>query len=258
MDADTLTSELTFTGVRLVEVTIAGDFTSTPVVDGLCVDIVDGSFAPPEPAPDGWDCSDAAYEDGATCDCGCGIADPDCADADATTCDECNSAGSCAEGLDNCDAITDDDNAVCTADGYAQDFEGVAIPVEFTVGAFDADWFPSMDEFQAGAQSLQSGLITDNQTSETSLELDFSAAGTISFWNRISSESGWDFLEFYIDDVEQDSWSGEIDWTQRSYPVAAGTHTFRWSYVKDGSDFEGDDTVWIDSISSINGALPTP
>ena len=33
-----------YTGVRLVEVTIGDDFTSTPVPDGACVDIVDGEF----------------------------------------------------------------------------------------------------------------------------------------------------------------------------------------------------------------------
>jgi len=35
-------------------------------------------------------------------------------------------------------------------------------------------------------------------------------AGTVSFWWKVSSESGYDELEFYPDDVRQHSISGEI------------------------------------------------
>ncbi len=100
---------MTFTGVELVEVTIDDDGT-VPVKDGACIEITDGAAVtvPPE-----WSCGLDAYGDGASCDCGCGAPDPDCADAMATSCDECNGTGSCAEGDADCAGIEPDDNASC-------------------------------------------------------------------------------------------------------------------------------------------------
>jgi hypothetical protein len=55
-------------------------------------------------------------------------------------------------------------------------------------------------------------------------------------------------VEFYIDGVEQGSWSGEQAWAQQSYPVTAGSHTFRWTYSKDVNQVGGSDAAWIDDI----------
>ena len=73
-------------------------------------------------------------------------------------------------------------------------------------------------------------------------------AGSISFYCKVSSESRWDFLRFYIDGSQQDQWSGEQDWIMVSFPVAEGTRTFRWTYSKDESSSDGSDTAWIDDI----------
>ncbi|MEA3478815.1 MAG: T9SS type A sorting domain-containing protein, partial [Bacteroidota bacterium] len=70
----------------------------------------------------------------------------------------------------------------------------------------------------------------------------------ISFWYKVSSESGWDYLRFYIDNNEQTSWSGEIGWTEAEFNVTAGIHTFKWVYDKDGSVSSGGDCGWIDFI----------
>jgi hypothetical protein len=45
-----------------------------------------------------------------------------------------------------------------------------------------------------------------------------SAGDKVSFYWKVSSESG-DYLKFYIDGVCQDRITGEVDWTQKSYPV---------------------------------------
>jgi len=55
-------------------------------------------------------------------------------------------------------------------------------------------------------------------------------------------------LKFYIDGVRKGRWSGEEDWAEVSFPVTAGRRTFEWTYSKDGSESEGDDTAWIDDI----------
>jgi hypothetical protein len=65
---------------------------------------------------------------------------------------------------------------------------------------------------------------------------------------KVSSEGSYDFLSFYIDNVLQDQWSGEIDWSPETYTVSTGIHTFKWSYTKDESANAGSDAAWIDYI----------
>jgi len=48
--------------------------------------------------------------------------------------------------------------------------------------------------------------------------------------------------------VKKDEWSGTQNWAQVSFPVTAGTRTFKWTYSKDGSLSSGSDTAWIDDI----------
>jgi hypothetical protein len=71
---------------------------------------------------------------------------------------------------------------------------------------------------------------------------------TISFYRKVSSENGYDFLNFYVDGILLGSWSGNLDWDKVSYPVAAGIHRFSWVYEKDEATSSGDDAAWIDYI----------
>ncbi len=99
-----------------------------------------------------------------------------------------------------------------------------------------------------GVYCVKSGDINNSQTSWLSLQYDVYATDTISFWMKVSSESNYDFLKFYIDNTEIDSWSGEIGWQQVAYLVSVGTHTFKWEYDKDASVSNGADAAWIDYI----------
>jgi hypothetical protein len=61
--------------------------------------------------PDGWTCPPNVYHDGHTCDCGCGILDPDCESASRNVCDRCSS-GCSNEGCPG--PIDAKDNTICT------------------------------------------------------------------------------------------------------------------------------------------------
>jgi hypothetical protein len=101
----------------------------------------------------------------------------------------------------------------------------------------------------SGTYCMKSGgFNVNNANSSLQITLNVSGAGNINFWNKVSSESGYDFLKFYIDGVEKGSWSGTLAWTEQSYPVTAGSHVFKWSYIKDGSINSGSDCAWIDDI----------
>jgi hypothetical protein len=95
----------------------------------------------------------------------------------------------------------------------------------------------------------ESGTITDNQTTSMVITANVLADGNISFDMKVSSESGYDYLQFYIDNALTDQWSGNSNWTGMTYNVSAGVHTFKWTYMKDGYVSSGADKGWIDNIT---------
>lgn len=113
----------------------------------------------------------------------------------------------------------------------------------------NAGWSVTADASSEGMFSLKSGSIADGQTSQIQVTKLFQA-GTVTFSRRVSSEANYDFLEFYIDGSRKGGWSGELAWNSVSFPLTAGTHTLRWSYVKDTQCCSvGDDTAWVDAVS---------
>lgn len=99
-----------------------------------------------------------------------------------------------------------------------------------------------------GVYCAKSGAITDFQTSELSLTVTVLSSDTLSFFRKVSSEDGYDFLRFYIDGQVKGEWSGEQDWSRISYFVTTGEHTFAWKYEKDVSFASGSDATWVDYI----------
>ncbi|MBU0482328.1 MAG: thrombospondin type 3 repeat-containing protein, partial [Proteobacteria bacterium] len=129
-----------------------------------------------------------------------------------------------------------------------ESFEGGTFPAEWTTSG-DVNWAVTTSKANDGlfaAQSITS--ISDDQTSTLQFNVN-TGFGSITFDYSVSSELDFDFLKFYIDDVLQDQWSGEIVWTNTSFPVTAGAHTFKWVYVKNSSNTNGIDTAWIDSVT---------
>ncbi len=101
----------------------------------------------------------------------------------------------------------------------------------------------------SGSYCVKSGAITHNGSTVLSMSMNVSTAGEISFWRKVSSEAGYDSLKFYIDNVRTGYWSGTQGWAQQTYPVSAGSHTFKWEYKKDYSTTTGSDCAWIDDIA---------
>ena len=110
-----------------------------------------------------------------------------------------------------------------------------------------------------GMYSAQSGPITHNQQSK--LEIVVNAInGTGSFDYDVSTESGWDYLVFCIDNSAGCTrtsgytmrWSGVTTGTY-TFNVVAGYHTYTWVYWKDSSVNGNSDTVWIDDVD-----IPVP
>ncbi|NQV18702.1 MAG: carboxypeptidase regulatory-like domain-containing protein [Armatimonadetes bacterium] len=109
---------------------------------------------------------------------------------------------------------------------------------------WDIDGYYAYDGFY----SAKSGNITHNRVSQILVTLETTFPCEISFFRKVSSEVGYDYLRFYINGVLQDEWSGERDWEQMFYFTPYGTNTFLWEYYKDNSVSNGDDAGWIDYI----------
>jgi len=163
-------------------------------------------------------------------------------------------------------------NILISADGYSSIFDEIILTEEsnemnylmqpsqaesFESGEFstnwsfggDADWFIDSDYASDGLFSARSGSIGSWDNSFLSISVDYEEASEISFFRKVSSEEGYDFLKFFIDGAVQGEWSGESDWIEESFAVSAGNHTFTWSYEKDGYVSDGYDCGWIDYVT---------
>ena len=111
------------------------------------------------------------------------------------------------------------------------------------------DWEITSADKYAGTYSAKAGTISNSQETYMQVTMDVASDGNISFYKKVSSESGYDKLYFYIDGVlKTSSWSGTVAWSQSTYAVTAGSRTFKWRYAKDGSASSGSDTAWVDNI----------
>jgi hypothetical protein len=142
----------------------------------------------------------------------------------------------------------------------------VQTPVNLMIGLVDEDWetggFNKFHWVQGtqpwtitnqapfeGVYSAKSGLITDSDSSSLRITFNVLSNDSISFYQQISSEQDYDFLNFYIDGAKKGSWSGIPGvWSRVAFPVTTGLHTFMWSYEKDYSNSVGSDCAWIDYI----------
>ncbi len=111
----------------------------------------------------------------------------------------------------------------------------------------DASWTIISHEKHSGTYSAQAGTIDHDESTTLQVRLRC-VSGDITFYHKVSSESGCDYLEFYLDGIREGRWSGTMDWEQVSFPVMTGTRTFEWTYSKDGSVSSDGDTAWIDDI----------
>ena len=134
-----------------------------------------------------------------------------------------------------------------------EDFETGAFTSFSWVQGGNQPWIITNVQPYEGVYCAKSGAIGNSQKSDLSLAINVAGSDSISFYYKVSSESGWDYLKFFIDATVAGQWSGTADWTRVAFPVVAGNHTFKWEYMKDGSSASGSDCSWLDFI-----VLPSP
>ena len=136
-------------------------------------------------------------------------------------------------------------------------FAPVAISDDFESGSLSSlgyqsngsqAWSVTEEQASLGSYSVRSGSIADNESSSLILNTSF-AGGRGSFDYLVSTEEGWDFLEFFVDGVRKASWSGEIAWQSFEFTVPSGNVELEWRYTKDFANSLGLDAVFIDNLN---------
>lgn len=148
-------------------------------------------------------------------------------------------------------------NGGAGADAYVDVQISMTAPPFVELGAAmdlaDATWTSSAVAWSGqrsithdGVDAGASGPI--GHSSESWAQTTVTGPGAISFWWKVSSEQGFDFLRVLKDDVLAASISGDVNWQFRSIEVPAGTHRIRWSYRKDSGVSSGADRGWVDEV----------
>ena len=134
--------------------------------------------------------------------------------------------------------------------GYVlESFESGSFDTEYWTNDPMNPWIIENSHHYDGNFCAKSAPIDHDQLSQLTLNFYSTDEGEISFFRRVSTEANYDFLVFYIDEVEQDRWSGDYGWRGFSYPTTAGWHNYKWVYIKDHSVNGGSDAAWIDYIT---------
>ena len=104
-------------------------------------------------------------------------------------------------------------------------------------------------------QCVKSPAIVNSTSSNFSVSVT-TGAGSVTFYRKVSSESGFDYCKFTIDGnaptsptSEGSGVSGTSGWVLNTYTITAGNHYLNWTYTKDSSNSAGSDKCWVDSIT---------
>jgi hypothetical protein len=158
--------------------------------------------------------------------------------------------------------VVSDTNFIFSGD-IIEDFEtGNYNKFDWYLGGNGLFYVDALVDYE-GNYSTRSGWIYDNEESTLNINVNVIQAGLISFYKMVSCENdpngtNYDWLGFYVDNMEMGKWDGSIPWSKESFFVSEGYHTFKWVYHKDYSVVYGSDCAWIDFITfpPFEGAYP--
>ena len=142
------------------------------------------------------------------------------------------------------------------------------VTVNFEDQQIPADWdntsaYPWVVVSENGSYVMKSsnGGVASS-TSTISATYDFTSGGTISFDALCMGEGTntiWDKCIFAIDGEQQFSYGANVSgWNNYSYNVNPGSHTFTWTYSKDGSVNPTGDYFMVDNVTIVGIGDPLP
>jgi hypothetical protein len=108
-------------------------------------------------------------------------------------------------------------------------------------------WSGQTNVYRADGLATESGEVTYLQ--ESWMEATVFGVTNVSFWWKVSSEEGYDFLKFSVDGTNLFSISGEMGWQLKTnILLSPGIHTLRWAYTNDDVVIAGQNRGWVDEV----------
>ena len=113
-------------------------------------------------------------------------------------------------------------------------------------------WVSDDSNFTVGTSSMRSPTIDDSETA--CLRTLSNQSGFLSFFWQVSSERGYDYLNFSIirsrtgEIAKIASITGSVDWQQEGGIAVSSGEELQWCYGKDTSASSGQDAAWLDSV----------
>ena len=140
------------------------------------------------------------------------------------------------------------DSYVLNVDSEMEDFESGDFSKYDWQFEGNGTWNIVSGEAYEGTYCARTAPLNNLGQATMSLDYEFTCDNEISFLVKTSTEAGYDFLMFFVDDNRYGRWSGNTDWTMVRFMIPQGTHHLSWSYIKDGATIGGDDCAWVDNI----------
>ena len=136
---------------------------------------------------------------------------------------------------------------------YVEDFESQ------NFSSFDwtldptCPWQISNDNSYEGNYCMKSGVPSRYNSSTMQVSVYVPCDCNISFFCEFDNTSwGNDEGFFYVDNNQVCSWGSTEGWTEFSYPVSVGTHTFKWSFYKGYGEEGISGSFYVDNINFCN------
>lgn len=151
-------------------------------------------------------------------------------------------------------SVTRDEN-VCTITFEDDNWKEETTDV-FSVTDGEHPFYSSDTWTYDNKNTLRSGVISDNQTSEITISVKYVMDGKINLNYAVSSEAKYDILHIFIDGEEVVTTSGLYDFVEFEQDISAGNHTIVIQYTKDGSQSRYKDACAIGYITFTGVAQP--
>jgi hypothetical protein len=129
-----------------------------------------------------------------------------------------------------------------------ESFEAASFRIFPWINMSSKPWIITESESYDGTLAARSGEISHNANSTLAIKSLYTAADSIKFYYKVSSEKNYDFLIFKINGTEVWKKSGDIPWEETVIPVPEGLNKLEWIYKKDQSVSSGMDCAMIDRI----------
>ena len=96
-----------------------------------------------------------------------------------------------------------------------------------------------------GTDSAKPPAIEPGQTSYLKALVD--GPKVLSYWRKVATDEDYDFLDFWIDGINQDSATGTVGWTQKTFYIPPGRHLLRWELFRDAESIVAS-TGYLDQV----------